>query len=57
MALLRHENIKVLANALKWRKNGVLSIMATGLAGWIRQGFNLADAPSRLVPVPVRTPR
>ena len=34
MAYLRHENIKVLENALEWRKNGILRSISRGFTAW-----------------------
>ena len=48
MALLKHENIKVLKNRLNWRKNGILNFI--DLAQWF--GLSLPSVKPRLQPVP-----
>jgi hypothetical protein len=51
MAFLRHENIKVLENALRWLKNGILSFIAIGLNIWLGQIVPLTAREPRLAPV------
>ena len=48
MAMLLHENIKVLEKALQWRRNGVLSYMASDLNSWISLNFSQTAETSRL---------
>lgn len=55
MAMLLHENIKVLENALQWRRNGVLSYIASDLATWISLNFPQTEASRlRLALIPAK---
>ncbi|MEX2232515.1 MAG: hypothetical protein WD824_10160 [Cyclobacteriaceae bacterium] len=44
MAMLLHQNIKVLEKALQWRRNGVLSYIASDLTTWISLNVPQTDA-------------
>lgn len=50
MALLKHENIKVLKNRLDWRKNGILNYVDLARVF----GLPLPTVKPQLQPVPVR---
>jgi hypothetical protein len=51
MAILRHENIKILQNALQWRKNGVLSYIVSDFNNWLSPNVRGMTHSSRLRPV------
>lgn len=52
MAFLKHDNIKVLQNGLKWQKNGMLHYIATTISMWL--GPVQPDPSQRMRLSPIR---